>query len=515
MATTRSVAAAANTATGTLTINRPAGTADGDLLVAVLFFNQAGSATLAGWTALSNGSDASASGYTTLWKRAGGSEPSSYSFSVPAASNVVGVVAAFTEAADPLDAETAENRVSTAANTVGGVTAGSVGLLTGFWLILSGSRSISTPPSGMTQRHLLSSTYSAAVYDEAIAAGATGTRSLTWDAGASHAAVLLAIGDDNQPPNAPTLLTPIGGATIDKDVDQVFDWDFSDPDSGDTQSAYEFRYRLFGAGSWTTTGQVASTSTQRTVVGGTFAAGTYEWQVKTWDQDGEEGSFSASETYVAAAAPSPPTITDPASGGTVNTDPYTVAWSTPTQTAYQVRTVADSGGSPDTGTIYTDTGEVTSTARSVSVAFATQQWEHVQVRVKSGGLWSSWASHRVNVSYTPPPTPTFTLTATNNPGNITVAITNPAPGAGEPDVTGNDIYRQTSGTDDGVRIAANVAPNGSYIDEMVANRGTYEYWVVALGDNGTTTTSATSDVTIDGGDIDGFDFDDTLDGGTL
>lgn len=485
------VAAGTGGASGSLPA--PSGVVSGDLLVAVLsiqnVFTNDPLTGPSGWT---RSSVQYVSGYQAeVWyKVASASEPGSYAWSGTHAGSATGRICAWRNAVvDAFTAGTIGNYASPYTAPSVTTTAADTRVIRIFTSELS---SWSTPTS-----HTSRAT-SPGVFDvEQSAAGASGTADSTPSSSSpgtdQMASFTMAIANANTAPNAPTLLTPIGGATVDKDTDQVFDWSFSDPDAGDTQSAYEFRYKLSGAGSWTTTGQVASTSTQLTLAGGTLAAGTYEWQVKTWDQDGEPGTFSASETVVAAAAPSPPTITDPLSGGTVNTNPYTVAWSTPVQTAYQVRTVADAAGSPDTGTVYTDTGEITSTSRSASVAFATQQWEHVQVRVRSGGLWSSWASHRVNVSYTPPPTPTFTLTADSTVGSITVAITNPAPGAGEPDVTGNDVYRQTVGTSDGVRVAADVAPNGSYVDWLVAHRTEYEYWVTALGDNGTTTTSAVAD----------------------
>lgn len=306
----------------------------------------------------------------------------------------------------------------------------------------------------------------------------------------------------NVAPNAPTLLSPVGNAVIDKDVANVFDWDFSDPDVGDSQSAYDFQYRLVGAGVWTSTGWVTSTTTSRTVTGGTLASGDYEWQVRTKDALGEPGPWSASSYFTAATTPATPTITAPTSGGTVSTDPSVVEWSAPSQTHYQVRTVADSAGSPDTGTVYQDTGSVASTSdRSRSIDFdVTGRYEHVQVRIQSAGLWSAWASHRVNVSYTPPATPTVAPVASTP--NIVVTVTNPAPSGGQPALDYNELHRQQTvdggttwtdleGTPDAYnRVAASVINNGVHTDRLVASGVTYRYRAKAVGANQTTTTGA-------------------------
>lgn len=303
----------------------------------------------------------------------------------------------------------------------------------------------------------------------------------------------------NAAPNAPTTLTP-DGVVIDKDATQRFSWTFSDPDTGDSQSAYDLRYRLVGAGTWTT---VSGGATQyHDFVGGTFAAGDYEWEVRTYDAAGLVGPYSSTATFTAAAPPSTPTITDPTNGGTVSTENYTVEWSASSQEKYQVRTVADAAGSPDTGTVYQDTGTVTSSsARARTMAFDTNlRAEHVQVRVQVAGLWSAWASVSVNVSYTLPATPTLVVTSADATASISIAITNPAPAGSEPAVTGNDVWvrvaaggrkdidRPVGG--DGVRLSVDTANNGTFVDRAPRANTEYEYRVRAQGDNDVSSWSA-------------------------
>lgn len=228
----------------------------------------------------------------------------------------------------------------------------------------------------------------------------------------------------NVAPNAPTLSSPVGGQVVDLAITQRASWVFSDPDAGDSQSAFDLQYRVVGAGSWTT---VSSTTPNNyyDFAPSIFTAGNYEWQVRTYDALGVVGPYSASSFFTAANAPALPTITTPTSGATVSAA-VSFTWSAPSQTDFQVRKVADLAGSPDTGTIYYDSGDmVDAVARVLTLAFSVNgRYEHLQVRVKYAGLWSSWASVRVLASYTPPLTPTLVATPSDATGSIVIAITN-------------------------------------------------------------------------------------------
>ena len=92
----RSGVAAGNSSGGNLTINKPSGVVDGDILV-VGFYREAGTLTLpAGWTQVvatrDNGSDAIY--LTVAWKRAS-SEGSSYTFTLSTSTWRAGVLLAF------------------------------------------------------------------------------------------------------------------------------------------------------------------------------------------------------------------------------------------------------------------------------------------------------------------------------------------------------------------------------------------------------------------------------------
>ena len=307
---------------------------------------------------------------------------------------------------------------------------------------------------------------------------------------------------DNVAPNAPTLNSPTGGATINRTVGQVFSWTFSDPDPGDSQSEYQIRARVASTSPWTVEVGAAVPTQSHTFAGGTFTAGNWEWQARTRDQAGVWGPWSASETFTATDPPAGPTITAPANDATIGQLEQLVGWSVAAQEAYELRRVADDAGSPDESDVLFTTGTVNASgARSRVLEFPVNNTtEHIQLRVRVAGLWSEWSSIRVAVSYTPPETPEVELFADAGSGTITVQPTFPPPGVGVPAVESWDVLVRVSpgGRADlerpvggaGIRIAAMLSASKlSFADRAPASGFDYQYRIVARGDNGTTSVS--------------------------
>lgn len=296
--------------------------------------------------------------------------------------------------------------------------------------------------------------------------------------------------EHNTAPNPATWVSPASGSTLHRAISQRLDWDFVDADAGDSQSKYDLRYRITGAASWTTTSST-TTSTYHDFAANALAAGEYEAQVLTYDSTGVAATgWSASLVFTMADAPGAPTITSPTSGSTVATDSGTVAWSVASQTEFQVRKVADNAGVADTATVYYDSGAVvSSTARDHGLTYpVNSRYEHLQVRVKADGLWSSWASIRILVSYTPPAEPTVTLAVVG--ANIEVTGTHPTPTGSQPTVSSQGVYRRvTSVGGAGERIGTGLAPADVFTDYTPASGVDYEYRVMAIGDNDTSTPS--------------------------
>ena len=96
-----------------------------------------------------------------------------------------------------------------------------------------------------------------------------------------------------------------------------------------------------------------------------------------------------------------------------------------------------------------------------------------------------------STSFTAPPTPTIVVTGQSTSGRIQIAITNPAPGGGEPALAENYLYRRVSGDATWVRIETGLASSATTYDYAGASGVTYEYKVRAVGDNDVTADSNT------------------------
>lgn len=294
----------------------------------------------------------------------------------------------------------------------------------------------------------------------------------------------------NVAPTAATGLTPDGGVTVDRNAVQRLAWTFQDADPGDTQSKFDLRWRV-GVGAWTTVTQTTP-SPYYDAPAATFPAGSVEWQVLTYDAQGVVATaWSASAFFTAATAPGAPVVTAPANNATQGAPTGVISWSAPAQDAYQVRKVADNAGAANTSVIYYDTGTVvSSTARNAALDFPTNnRTEHLQVRIRSAGLWSTWASVKVNVAWSPPAVPVVAVTARPELAAIDVAVANPAPTGTQPAVASTELWRRRVGATETLRLAA-VVVGGTYRDATPASGVAYEYQAVAIGTTGTKQASA-------------------------
>lgn len=474
----------------------PGGASQGDWLVAVVIFDDASSLVFPGAfdSVESTGGPIRLSTYV---REVGASEPSEYTWTVNGDGRAVGVILAYSGTVG-VDVNSEGTGTSTSC------TSPSVTTTDANRRVLSvhaarnsgGVQALSTP-DGTTSRAAGGNndpTMALRVADFLKqTGGATTARTATVDPSSDWAAQQIALEPSNVAPNAPAQTSPVGGATIDRTTVERFGWNFDDDDTDDSQSAFDLQIREQGTTSLDVDVSEETTVEHWDLDGGTLAAGDYEWRVRTYDALGAQGSWSGWEPFTAADPPAGPSITDPTSGGTIPTETYTVAWSASEQDDYQLRRVADDGGSPDTTTVYFDTGTVSSSsARALAVDFpVNQRWEHVQLRVRRDGLWSDWASVRVEVDYTEPATPTLTVVEDAPSGAISILVDNPAPSGSQPSVDSNDLWRRlVDDGGDGIRIATGVPADGDHVDWAVASGTGYAYRARALGDNGVTAWSA-------------------------
>lgn len=293
----------------------------------------------------------------------------------------------------------------------------------------------------------------------------------------------------NEPPTAPTPRTLTGGVTVSTGATNRASWTFNDPNAGDSQSKFNFYLRPTG----TTTWDVITRTTPNPwydIPAGSLDPVEYEWQVEVYDAAGEISPRTTSAIFTADDPPDGPSITSPINGQIVEQF-ETVTWSAPVQDSYQLRRVADDAGDPDMTVVYFDTGEVAEPlTRSLQVEFdVNDRFEHVQVRVKDGGLWSDWVDVQVDVSYTEPPAPTFTVYPDPSTGSLLLMIVNPAPEEGDPAAAYNDVW-----VDDGAgfeRKATELATNSSwrYWTPVSGRDYAASIRVVAVAANGTTSSS--------------------------
>jgi hypothetical protein len=88
-------------------------------------------------------------------------------------------------------------------------------------------------------------------------------------------------------------------------------------------------------------------------------------------------------------------------------------------------------------------------------------------------------------SFTPPMTPTVTLTPQPASGVIQAVVTNPTPTGGAPAVATQDLYRRVAGDGtNGIRVATGLPNAATYNDWKAVSGVNYEYRVLTIGTTG-------------------------------
>lgn len=116
-------------------------------------------------------------------------------------------------------------------------------------------------------------------------------------------------------PNPPELVAPAENSQVMANLNVTFDWNVSDPDPDDPQSAWRLRYRtvtsLGVAGDWVTIEHTGSASSW-VIDAGTFKGNTfYEWSARTADQRGRWGDWASPKSFYVIAETTPPDLISP------------------------------------------------------------------------------------------------------------------------------------------------------------------------------------------------------------
>jgi hypothetical protein len=112
----------------------------------------------------------------------------------------------------------------------------------------------------------------------------------------------------NNPPNPPSNLSVAKGDYCTAPLRPIFSWTFSDPDAGNTQSAYQLQ---INDGAVLDTGKVISSSNAYAVPAPSPLAynTTYSWRVRVWDNYNATSSWSTSSFTTEPHAYPNPTFT--------------------------------------------------------------------------------------------------------------------------------------------------------------------------------------------------------------
>ena len=262
----------------------------------------------------------------------------------------------------------------------------------------------------------------------AVVAGSTRIQVATY--AASTHGLTEVVDPFNVAPTAP-VLTP--KTNFDATAATTFEWTFTDPNAGDTQSAYDLEIqRTDTSTTVVATGKTASTASQRAITGGTLTNGlSYRWRVRTWDAADLVGPWSDYGTFSTSAGGTV-TITDPVTDNPTNlvTDEVQVTWSVTGTTQADYRVILKRN---DTNGTVSDTGWVTSTATQLLVSGMVTGVEHtVQVQVRNASaVVSGIGSRLLTPNYGTPEAPQVTVSPVPEQGYVLVSIVNPFSGQPE------------------------------------------------------------------------------------
>lgn len=293
-------------------------------------------------------------------------------------------------------------------------------------------------------------------------------------------------------PNAPTGLGP---TTVHDATENVtLTWQHNPVDTS-PQSTFQVQHRTAGAGTWTTVTAVTSATSAWVLPGGTYAnPTTVEWQVRTKGAHADYSPWSATASLPSSARPTG-TISSPADASVVATSELTVSWAFydaegKEQVAWQVDLLDDLGAVVES---LPGVGDATTAtlAATLSDGFAGSARLLVQ---DADGMWSLADEVDFTVAYALPPTPVVVATWDPDAATVSLAITNPATGAGEVDADHVNVWRSL---DSGafVLIAEGVPLNTTVTDYSPTVAGDNDYYAVAVSALPSTAQSATVTVT--------------------
>lgn len=279
-------------------------------------------------------------------------------------------------------------------------------------------------------------------------------------------------------PNAPTGLTPNGVAVAEGSV--VFQW-VHNPVDTTAQTAYELRYRLIGAGSWTTlSGATASTRT----ITLTANATDYEWQARTKGSHPDWSPWSAIAVVSVITVPGV-AVTQPDDSWGQPVLPVEWSWTQAQgrpQSAWQARLLDAASNLIEEREGSGAAGTVTFNARLV-----TDETYTVQVRAATGAVWSEWAAQTFDTFFEPPAVPGVSGGWTESDGSVTLTVTEGVEDPEPPATVSVTVERSVDGGDTWELVLVTV-PGVTFSDGESLSNGETLYRVTAIAASGAAAT---------------------------
>jgi hypothetical protein len=269
----------------------------------------------------------------------------------------------------------------------------------------------------------------------------------------------------NFAPTAPTWIfgsgtTPaLSGAAFDASSSLALDWQFNDPNTTDSQSAFALSRQIGAAAAqwWRTSDSTwQSTEIQNTSGTSALTLTTGQWlgaggaadpahtyKVKTWDAAGLPSAYSVELSLIPSTRVDP-TLTAPTPSQILNVGRVTVNWTCADQSAYRITltNVTTTALVHDSGFI-ADPAGLTS-GYDVPVVLPDGFSGSITLQTKNGeGLTSVTRTVAFSIDFVEPVAPIVSpVAAAPSSGGINVTVTQAAPSGAQPATVNMDLWRR-------------------------------------------------------------------------
>lgn len=260
--------------------------------------------------------------------------------------------------------------------------------------------------------------------------------------------------DSDAIPGKPISLAP-KDTYISINDSRVFSWEHINA-SGTAPTGADLQYRR-PDGVWQGLTTIVGDESSATIPADTFEAGSYQWRVRTYNQDGYPGEWSDPAAFMAVGVPATPLI-----AGATNSSRPVVTWSAGSQQGYQMQITQGD-------TVIWDSLETSGIVQTRKVPKYLASGEYkARVRIINASmLWSAWAEQEFTIDVTGPAKPTLTAEATAGAAVLTLTA---------PDAEKLYLVR------DGIPIA-NVTGKTEYTDHAALGSAVYVLRAVDASDN--------------------------------